>query len=155
MKEEILYVQSNSGTTVLIRDEKLAVKAAQSNGTVCERECFADYEGRPAKPVYFWKGGFGHWVGINPETAIVDNGACLRDLLTRLRGNEPVYVPKMIREQEMHDQAKQLVYNWAMVTGRTGKQHAQTRRGKIQKLMKNGMTSEYALRLMREAGIRE
>lgn len=154
MNIEILY-QHESGTLVFIRDGQLFAKAAASNGTFMERPAFADYEGAPAKPVYFWIGAHSHWVGINPGLKKVDNNACLRMLLTSLRNDEPVYVPKVVLEKTLHQEAQQLVYDWAMATGHTGQQHAQARQSRIRKVMKNGLDSDYARKLMREARIRD
>lgn len=59
----------------------------------------------------------------------------------------------LIERERRHKAASDLVAIWARATGRTGGAHKQSRQNHIRRLLKRGISSDYARKMMLEAGL--
>lgn len=72
-------------------------------------------------------------------------------LLKDLNANAEVSAKIHANQERLHESVRAFVSVWAAKTSRTGKGSKQSRQGHIRKLMKHGINSEYAQKMLDEA----
>ncbi len=83
---------------------------------------------------------------INSTAAIVSGILTRREI--ELDSKALAGIKPEERYENVHALACEIVAAWAKANGRTGRKNAQTRQSKIRKIVKNGLDSEYARKII-------